>query len=131
MNDAPPRARAAALPALVRRAKTDDVATLVKLLAAAFDQDPFYNWILPQDGRRARSFHHIFELILRRMSDELAETFTTEDLGGCAIWKRPGTHKLSLFRQAAETERVTVELARGLLDYLNKARNDPSLRFET
>jgi ribosomal protein S18 acetylase RimI-like enzyme len=97
MNDAPPRAPDAAL---VRRAKTDDVAALVKVLAAAFDPDPFYNWILPQDGRRAQSFHDIFELILRRMSDELAETFTTDDLGGCAIWKRPGTHKLSLFRQA-------------------------------
>jgi ribosomal protein S18 acetylase RimI-like enzyme len=70
------------------------------VLARAFDQDPFYNWILPQDERRARSFVDIFELILRRMSDELAETFTTTDRSGCVIWKRPGTHKLSLLRQA-------------------------------
>jgi len=51
------------------------------------------------------------------------------------IFKAQQVHRealgaLTLFRKAAETERVTVELARGLLDYLNKARNDPSLRFE-
>jgi ribosomal protein S18 acetylase RimI-like enzyme len=97
MNDARPGPRDA-VP--VRRAKADDIATLVKVLARAFDQDPFYNWILPQDSRRARSFSGIFELILARMSDELAETFTTEDLSGCAIWKRPDTYKLSLLRQA-------------------------------
>jgi tetratricopeptide (TPR) repeat protein len=37
---------------------------------------------------------------------------------------------LTLFRQAAERESVTVELARGMLDYLSRARNDPGLRFE-
>lgn len=37
---------------------------------------------------------------------------------------------LTLFRQAAERERVTVELARSMLDYLSRARNDPGLRFE-
>jgi transcriptional regulator with XRE-family HTH domain/tetratricopeptide (TPR) repeat protein len=37
---------------------------------------------------------------------------------------------LTLFRQAAEKELVTVELARGMLDYLSRARNDPGLRFE-
>jgi transcriptional regulator with XRE-family HTH domain len=51
------------------------------------------------------------------------------------IFKAQQVHRealgaLTLFRKAAEKESVTVELARGLLDYLNKARNDPSLRFE-
>lgn len=51
------------------------------------------------------------------------------------IFKAQQVHRealgaLTLFRKAAETERVTVELARSLLDYLSKARNDPSLRFE-
>ena len=51
------------------------------------------------------------------------------------IFKAQAVHRealaaLALFRQAAERESVTVELARGLLDYLNRARNDPGLRFE-
>jgi ribosomal protein S18 acetylase RimI-like enzyme len=97
MDDAPP---ATTTELVVRRARPGDVATLVQVLARAFDRDPFYNWILPQGRRRAASFDGMFELILTRMADNLAETFTTGDVAGCAIWKRPGTHKLSLFRQA-------------------------------
>jgi tetratricopeptide (TPR) repeat protein len=37
---------------------------------------------------------------------------------------------LSLFRQAAERERVSAELARKILAYLRKARHNPGLRFE-
>lgn len=37
---------------------------------------------------------------------------------------------LSLFRQAAERERVSAELARKVLAYLRKARHNPGLRFE-
>jgi hypothetical protein len=38
---------------------------------------------------------------------------------------------LALFRQAAERERVTEELAREVLSYLGRARYDPGLRFES
>jgi tetratricopeptide (TPR) repeat protein len=37
---------------------------------------------------------------------------------------------LSLFRQAAERERVSAEFARQVLAYLRKARHNPELRFE-
>lgn len=37
---------------------------------------------------------------------------------------------LSLFRQAAERERVSAELAQRMLAYLRKARHNPGLRFE-
>jgi transcriptional regulator with XRE-family HTH domain len=37
---------------------------------------------------------------------------------------------LTIFRRAAEQERVTVELARELLSYLRRARYNPELRFE-
>ena len=87
-------------PAPVRCAGPGDVPALVRVLARAFDRDPFYNWILPQDARRSQSFIGIFELILGRMSDDLSETFATAALDGCAIWKRPGTYKLSVLRQA-------------------------------
>ena len=50
------------------------------------------------------------------------------------IFREKGVHRealaaLSLFRQAAENETLTVELTRLVLDYLRKARYDPELRF--
>ncbi len=37
---------------------------------------------------------------------------------------------LRLYREAAEKEAVTVELIRRLIDYLQRARRNPHLRFE-
>ena len=51
------------------------------------------------------------------------------------IFKAQGVHRealvaLRLFREAAEREAVTVEMARNLVSYLDRARHDPTLRFE-
>jgi hypothetical protein len=51
------------------------------------------------------------------------------------IFQAHGIHRealaaLTLFRQAAERERVTAEFPRDLLGYLRQARNNPELRFE-
>jgi transcriptional regulator with XRE-family HTH domain len=51
------------------------------------------------------------------------------------IFQAQGVHRealaaLALFRQAAESEEVTADLARRLLEYLHRARQDPKLRFE-
>lgn len=51
------------------------------------------------------------------------------------IFESQGVHRealaaLGLFREAAEREDLTLALARRLLDYLEKARRDPGLRFD-
>lgn len=51
------------------------------------------------------------------------------------IFKSQGVHRealaaLKLFCEAAEREQATVELARRIADYLEKARNNPDLHFE-
>jgi hypothetical protein len=51
------------------------------------------------------------------------------------IFRAQGVHRealaaLALFRQAAESEEVTADLARRFLEYLYRARQDPKLRFE-
>jgi transcriptional regulator with XRE-family HTH domain len=51
------------------------------------------------------------------------------------IFEQQGVHAearraLELFRQAAEAERLTVELVRAVIVYLYRARQDPRLRFE-
>jgi tetratricopeptide (TPR) repeat protein len=51
------------------------------------------------------------------------------------IFRAQGMHRevlaaLTLFRDAAETESLTLELARRLVAYLHRARHTPNLRFE-
>jgi transcriptional regulator with XRE-family HTH domain/tetratricopeptide (TPR) repeat protein len=51
------------------------------------------------------------------------------------IFHREGVHQeaqraLDLFQRAAAEEQVTVELIRGLLAYLERARRDPQLRYQ-
>ena len=52
------------------------------------------------------------------------------------LFKAQGVHRealaaLALFRQAAEAHVLTVRLVREILDFLQKARLDPSIRFES
>ena len=52
------------------------------------------------------------------------------------IFKAQGVHRevlaaLKLFRDAAESESVTLELTQRLIDYLNRARYNPELRFQS
>ncbi|HXO19102.1 MAG TPA: helix-turn-helix transcriptional regulator [Thermoanaerobaculia bacterium] len=75
---------------------------------------------------------------------ELAEIYAAERRTGevkalarqmAPVFQAQGVHRealaaLTFFRRAAEAERVTVELARRLTEYLHRARHDPRLRFE-
>jgi ribosomal protein S18 acetylase RimI-like enzyme len=85
--------------AAVRKAAMEDVPALIPVLARAFDQDPFINWVVRQDERRLARMEWTFEVMLRQMSGELNETHATRDLAGAALWKRPGEFKLPLIRQ--------------------------------
>jgi ribosomal protein S18 acetylase RimI-like enzyme len=83
----------------VRRATSADIDALTRTLSRAFDQDPFYAWLLPQDERRSSAFTGIFQLFLRDMSNRLSDTYTTEAGDGVAVWQPPGAQHLSLLRQ--------------------------------
>ncbi len=75
---------------------------------------------------------------------ELAEVLAAEGRTGevqalaresAAIFAAQGVHReaqraLAVFRRAAEEERVSVELVRGVLGYLERARRDPQLRYQ-
>jgi len=83
----------------VRHASFDDVPALVDVLVNAFDRDPFYNWLVLADAARPARCRLIFDVLLRRMSDGLTHTYTTAQREGCAIWKGPSHHELSLLEQ--------------------------------
>lgn len=91
------RAKAGGAP--LRLAQPEDVGVLAGVLARAFDRDPFMNWLVRQDARRVPRMEWTFEVMLRRMSSELNETYTNVELGGAALWKRPGEFKLPMARQ--------------------------------
>jgi len=51
------------------------------------------------------------------------------------VFEAQGVHReaqraLALFRRAVEEERVTIDLVRGILAYLERARRNPQLRYE-
>lgn len=82
-----------------RRAVPADVEVLTGVLVRAFDDDPFINWLVRQDARRADGMRWTFDVMLRQLSCELNETYTNSELSGCAIWKSPGQFKLPLLTQ--------------------------------
>ncbi len=72
---------------------------LVGVLARAFAQDPFYQWLVLPDARRDARLLATFELFLREMSGDLNETYTAGAPDGCAVWRRPGEHEFPLLKQ--------------------------------
>ncbi|HKV09710.1 MAG TPA: helix-turn-helix domain-containing protein [Thermoanaerobaculia bacterium] len=58
------------------------------------------------------------------LARQMASLFKAQDV------HREALAALRIFREAAEREAVTVEMARDLVSYLNRARHDPTLRFE-
>jgi tetratricopeptide (TPR) repeat protein len=61
---------------------------------------------------------------MRRLADEILPIFRSQDL------HREALAALAIFQQAARMERVTLKLTQDLVDYLQKARHQPNLRFE-
>ncbi|HWM91864.1 MAG TPA: hypothetical protein VN493_13950 [Thermoanaerobaculia bacterium] len=70
--------------------------------------------LLLEEGRTAE---------VKAMALELAEAFESEDV------HHEARKALGLFREAAEREAATAELARRVLGFLFRARHDPGLRF--
>jgi len=87
----------------------------------------------------ARTMAYDFALVSLELAVLYREQERTGEVKALAhqmvwIFEAHGVHRealaaLELFRQAAEREELTVELARRLVEYLKKARHDPQLRF--
>lgn len=64
------------------------------LLADAFDDDPFWLWLAPDDRRRHAHLASMFTAMIRpRVQAGLA--FTTTDDGGVAVWSAPNRWKMT------------------------------------
>jgi hypothetical protein len=75
---------------LVRHATSSDVPQIAGVIARAFDDDPFINFIVKQDRRRERRIQD-WARGAAVASVALGETYVTEAGDGAALWTPPGS----------------------------------------
>ena len=85
--------------AAIRPAVDADLNALTATLARAFDDDPFINWMVMQDKRRARRIFDVMEISLRDLTFPFGEVYTTSSIDGGALWAPPGKWRLGILQQ--------------------------------
>jgi ribosomal protein S18 acetylase RimI-like enzyme len=74
----------------VRRATDADIPAMAATLARAFVHDPFYVFLAGDAPERNQRMRDGWTGILRFNSADLAETYTTDEHAGVALWIPPG-----------------------------------------
>jgi ribosomal protein S18 acetylase RimI-like enzyme len=89
-----------ATPGMVRarRARAAEKEQILATIARAFDDDPFVNWAVAQDKRRARRVYDFMELAYTTCARH-NEIYTADGTPGAAYWAPPGKHHLGLLQQ--------------------------------
>jgi ribosomal protein S18 acetylase RimI-like enzyme len=75
------------------------VAQVASVLAAAFESDPAFTWVLNDAPGRLAVLKRGFTLFLERLWLHQGESYTTDAIAGAAIWERPGEWKVSPLMQ--------------------------------
>jgi len=76
-------------PIRIRKARLDDLGVLKKVVARAFDRDPFVNWMVIQDEKRTKRIELFCETGTKHYALQYEHVFTTEDCSGVTIWFPP------------------------------------------
>lgn len=74
----------------VRRATFQEISALAATLSRAFAHDPFYSFLAGDAPERSQRMRDGWDGILRFGSARLAETYTTDNHAGVALWIPPG-----------------------------------------
>ncbi len=82
----------------VRRAKDTEAAQVKSVIARAFDDDPFVNFCVAQDKRRASRVYDMMDMAYQ-IANAHNEVYTAEGVPGAAYWTPPGKNKLSIAAQ--------------------------------
>jgi ribosomal protein S18 acetylase RimI-like enzyme len=83
-------------PATLRKATAEDVAQLASVLAAAFNDDPAFEWLLPNERKRSLGLRRFFAIELRAVGLARGSVWTTDELAGAALSTDPGKWRLPL-----------------------------------
>jgi ribosomal protein S18 acetylase RimI-like enzyme len=92
----------------IRLATLEDVPDLARVLARAFADDPYFEFLTSGTAQRAERLRAAWTGILRYASAHLAATYTTDDRTGVAIWLPP-RHAA---RSGLESLRLALAMAR-------------------
>lgn len=68
----------------------------MRLLANAFDREPFADWFVRRDARRAERFLRFFD-VHWRLAMPHGEVYTAQERQGTALWIPPGRWKANLW----------------------------------
>ena len=90
--------------ASVRPATAADLPALGRALAAAFDDDPFWEWLTPDRTRYRRAAPAFFERDAALRMAAPGEVLVDDQLRGAAIWCAPAAWRSS----AADAARIAV-----------------------
>jgi len=74
----------------LRSATAEDVHRLKATLAEAFDDDPIFSWLMPDDASRTARLRRFFAIALRHMALTRGRVWTSDDLLGAALSMPPG-----------------------------------------
>jgi GNAT superfamily N-acetyltransferase len=77
----------------IRTATPTDVAALSRTLARAFEDDPVMHHLIPRHGRRRSERLATFMAMGAKGAVADGTAYTTGDLSGAAVWRRPGHPK--------------------------------------
>ncbi|HEV3319338.1 MAG TPA: GNAT family N-acetyltransferase [Solirubrobacteraceae bacterium] len=80
----------------LRKATVEDVPQLAQALAAAFNDDPAFEWLLPNERKRPLGLRRFFAIELRAVGLARGSVWTTDELAGAALSTDPGKWRLPL-----------------------------------
>jgi GNAT superfamily N-acetyltransferase len=81
----------------LRTATHADVAPLKGVLAAAFHEDPIFEWLMPDEATRHVRLRRFFELELRHVALRSGSVWTLGELGGAALCLPPGAWRVPMW----------------------------------
>lgn len=97
-----------------RTATAADLADIGLSLARAFDDDPVWRWLVPDDRRWVKGVPYVFRHATREQLPHRS-VWVTPDLGATAVWARPG-HRPSPIRELLVAPKMATVFRRRSLD---------------
>jgi ribosomal protein S18 acetylase RimI-like enzyme len=79
----------------LRKGEPGDVEGVAASMARAFDDDPWVDWLVRKDARRAEAILGFFRLTYGRLAMRWRESWVDPELRGAAMWAPPGQWHLS------------------------------------
>jgi hypothetical protein len=80
----------------IRKMTSADVEPAAHALARAFEHDPHFSWIVPNDETRLERLERAFAVFVRSIWLPQDHGFIHEQLIGAALWMPPGTWRVSI-----------------------------------